>query len=294
MDNEVVTMVNIVRRCISDDDGAIVTTEPAPIVSTGAGVSHGTVTSADGTRIAWSRRGSGPDLVMVHCVAASRSSTPQPTLPDALAEHFTVWTYDRRGTGESGTTPPYAVDREFEDLRAIIGLAEGRPVLGYGFSSGATLLLLAAEAGVPLVGLAPLEPPLMPADPHFDLRAEAQRRIETSLADAHHWFNTEVVGVPAEILEQMPPPTENDLQNTATIVHELTFLPGTSAQRFAGLRTPIVVISSDATDPTMLAGVQELAATIPSASAAIVPGEWHGVDDATLTLTIRDFAAGLR
>ena len=271
------------------------TAEPAPTLTTAPGIRHGTVTSADGTRLAWSRRGSGPDLVMVHCVAVSRQTTPQPTLPEALAEHFTVWTYDRRGTGESETTPPYAVERELADLTAIIGLAEGRPVIGYGFSSGATLLLIAAEAGVPLAGLALLEPPLMPEDdPSFELRTEAQKQIDRSLAGASRWFNTEVVGVPEEVLEQLPPPNEEVLQNTRTIVHELTFLPGTFAQRFGGLRTPTIVIASEATDPTMLAGVKELGETIPSGSAAIVPGEWHGVDDTTLTLTIRDFAAGLR
>src|SRR5699024_9205966 len=161
MDNEVVTMVNIVRQCTSDDDGAIVTTEPAPIVSTGAGVSHGTVTSADGTRIAWSRRGSGPDLVMVHCVAVSRSSTPQPTLPDALAEHFTVWTYDRRGTGESQTTQPYSGARALAHITAIIALAEGRPGIGYGCYTGANLLLIAHAAALPLARPALLRPRLV-------------------------------------------------------------------------------------------------------------------------------------
>ena len=115
------------------------TDEPAPVT--------GTTTSADGTEIAWTRQGSGPDLVMIHCVATSRERTPQPTLPDALAEHFTVWTYDRRGTGASGDGGEYAVEREIEDLAAMVGLASG-PVTVYGFSSGATLALLAAAGGV--------------------------------------------------------------------------------------------------------------------------------------------------
>src|SRR5690625_8030959 len=120
---------------------------------------------------------------MVHCVAVSRQTTPQPTLPEALAEHFTVWTYDRRGTGESETTPPYAVERELADVTAIIGLAEGRPVIGYGFSSGATLLLIAAAARLPLAGLALLQPPLEPEDdPSVGLRNEAQRQNDSNPA----------------------------------------------------------------------------------------------------------------
>ncbi|MGC5627776.1 alpha/beta fold hydrolase [Georgenia sp. Z1344] len=260
--------------------------------TTSATTTHGTVTSADGTTLAWSRTGSGPDLVMVHCVATSRTATPQPDLPGALAEHFTVWTYDRRGTGESGTTEPYAVEREFEDLAAIVALAEGRPVTAYGFSSGATLLLLAAEAGAPVARLALLEPPLMPADPEHAARAEAQRLIDEDLEAAHRWFNVEVVGVPAEVLAELPPLSTQDLENTRTIVHELTFLPGTSAARFASITTPTLVIASEATDPGMLDGVRELADAVPSATAAVLPGEWHGVDDATLTDAIHGFVSG--
>lgn len=158
------------------------------------------VTSADGTQIAWSRQGSGPPLVMVHCVAVSRATTRQPTLPSAPAEHFTVYTYDRRGTGGSGNTAPYSVDREFDDLAAVMAF-DGRDAVVYGFSSGATLALLAAEAGVPIRSLVLLEPPLFDdPDPAFSLRDEAQRRIDADLADAHHWFDTEVVGVPEEVL----------------------------------------------------------------------------------------------
>lgn len=253
---------------------------------------HGTVTSTDGTELAWSRIGSGPDLVMVHCVATSRAATPQPRLPRALAEHFTVWTYDRRGTGESGTTDPYAVEREFEDFAAIARLAEGRPVTAYGFSSGATLLLLAAEAGAPVERLALLEPPLMPEDPGHTARAEAQRLIDEDLLAARQWFNTEIVGVPDEVLDEMPLPSAEDLENTRTIVHELTFLPGTSAERFAELPIPTLVIASNATDPGMLEGAELLAATAPSVTTQIVPGEWHGVDDDTLATAIHEFVTG--
>ncbi|MCW4386165.1 alpha/beta hydrolase [Salinibacterium sp. SYSU T00001] len=253
----------------------------------------GLITSADGAEIAWSRTGSGPDLVMVHCVAVSRATTPQPTLPAALAEHFTVWTYDRRGTGQSGSVAPYAVEREFDDLAAVIGLAEGRPVTVYGFSSGATLAMLAAEAGLPIERLTLLEPPLMPdADPGFGMRTEAQRLIEADLAAARRWFDVEVVGVPAEVLEQLPPHSHESLENTRTIVHELTFLPGTPPERFAELATPTLVLASDATDPGMLEGVQRLAAVSPAVTLVVLPGEWHGLDDTTLTDAIRSFVIG--
>lgn len=249
----------------------------------------GTITSVDGTKIAWTSEGSGPPLVMIHCVAVSRATTPQPTLPAALAKHFTVYTYDRRGKGESGNTQPYAIDREFEDLAAIIALTDG-PADLYGFSSGATLGLLAAEARVPIGRLVLLEPPLLSdPDPELHVRAEAQRRLDTDIADAHRWFNEVIVGVPAEILEQFPALSPEDLANTRTIVHELTFLPGTPAERFASVRTPTLILASDHTAPQILEWASQLETAMPSATRQVLPGQWHGLDDATLTKAIRDY-----
>lgn len=247
-----------------------------------------TVTSADGTSISWNRQGAGPALVMVHCVATSRAGTPQQTLASALAEHFTVYTYDRRGTGLSSTTGPYAVEREFEDLAAIASLADG-PVDVYGFSSGATLALLAAESGADIRRLALLEPPLNPEpDPGLAVRDEAQRRIDADLADARHWFDTQVVGVPEEVLAGFHPSAE-DLESTRTIVHELTFLPGTPPQRFAGVQTPTLIMASDHTAPSLLEWSAQLGEAMPRATHRVLAGGWHGVDDNTLTRTIVEY-----
>lgn len=251
----------------------------------------GTVTSADGTRIAYTKQASGPALVMVNCVGVSRATTPTPATPGSLAQFFTVYTYDRRGKGQSPTTAPYAVEREFEDLAAVIALADG-PVTVHGFSSGGTLALLAAEAGLPMTRLALLEPPLFEEpDPDFSLRAEAQRRLDQDLADAHRWFNTDIVGVPEEILSELPPLSEEHLSNTRTIVHELTFLPGTPAERFAGVTQPTLVIASDQTEPVIYEFAEALVRTMPRAEQAILPGGWHGVDETAQAKAIRDFVA---
>jgi pimeloyl-ACP methyl ester carboxylesterase len=246
-------------------------------------------TSADGTRIAYSMLGSGPALVMVHCVGVSRATTMQPTLPDALAEHFTVYTYDRRGKGESGNIQPYSVEREFEDLAAVIRLAGGSADV-YGFSSGGTLALLAAEAGIPIRRMALLEPPLFTeADPQLTLRAEAQRRLDTDVDDAHRWYLTDVVGVPEDVLAGLPPLGEEDRSNTRTIVHELTFLPGTPATRLSGIQQPTVVLLSDKTAPVMYEFAAQLVEAVPAVTSRVLPGVWHGVDDATLTEAIKEF-----
>jgi len=102
------------------------------------------VQSADGTSIGYSTTGRGPALVLVDGALCSRSFGPMPKLAERLAPHFTVYTYDRRGRGESGDTPPYAVEREVEDLEAVTAAAGGDVFL-HGTSSGAVLALEAAK-----------------------------------------------------------------------------------------------------------------------------------------------------
>jgi pimeloyl-ACP methyl ester carboxylesterase len=111
-----------------------------------------TVTSADGTTIAFTRAGSGPAIVLVDGAMCYRGMGPMSGLAERLTDHFTVYTYDRRGRGESGDTLPFAVEREIEDLDALVTHAGGS-AYGYAISSGAALALRAAAAGVPWRGL---------------------------------------------------------------------------------------------------------------------------------------------
>ncbi len=254
---------------------------------------EGTITSDDGTTIAWSRAGTGPDLVMVHCVGVSRRTTPQPTLADALSARFTVWTYDRRGKGQSGNADDYDVQREIDDLTAIIRLASG-PVTVYGFSSGATLSLIAAEAGAPIDRLALLEPPLYDeSDPHGEMRAEGARQLREGPDVLHRWYHTDVVGVPEDVLAELGPPSEESLRDAPTLLHELSFLPGTPAKRFASVRQPTLVLASDSTVPIMHVWGRQLEDALPRAQFVVLPGEWHGVDDATLVQAIGVFVPGV-
>ena len=105
-----------------------------------------TVRSTDGTTIAYTRAGQGPALILVDGALCSRSFGPMPKLAAQLTPHFTVYTYDRRGRGASGDTPPYAVGREVDDIEALVELAgDGETVLVHGTSSGAALALEAAK-----------------------------------------------------------------------------------------------------------------------------------------------------
>ncbi|MDQ4137543.1 MAG: alpha/beta hydrolase [Actinomycetota bacterium] len=104
-----------------------------------------TVTSADGTTIAFETRGSGPTVVLVDGAMCFRRSGPMPAIADQLESAHTVVLYDRRGRGESGDAAPYDLEREVEDLAALVGMLGG-PVRLFGMSSGGALVLRAAAA----------------------------------------------------------------------------------------------------------------------------------------------------
>src|SRR6266536_4143304 len=118
-----------------------------------------TVTSTDSTRIAFDRLGGGTPLILVGGALCDRRSTA--ALSEALAADFAVISYDRRGRGDSGDTQPYAVEREIDDLAALIAAAGGTAAV-YGHSSGAGLALRAAAHGLPITRLILHEPPFAP------------------------------------------------------------------------------------------------------------------------------------
>src|SRR5512143_418857 len=115
-------------------------------------------TSKDGTPIAYERSGQGPALILVDGALCSRAFGPMPKLAPLLAPRFTVFTYDRRGRGESGDSAPYAKEREIEDIAALVKEA-GEPAFLLGLSSGAALCLEAAASGVDVRKVAAYEPP---------------------------------------------------------------------------------------------------------------------------------------
>ena len=122
-------------------------------------------TSADGTEIAFDRLGDGPPLVLIGGLFCTRARTAE--LAHAIARRLdgqlSVMNYDRRGRGDSGDIAPYAVEREIDDLRALIDATGGSAAV-YGHSSGAGLALHAAAHGVPITHLVLHEPPFGPDD----------------------------------------------------------------------------------------------------------------------------------
>ena len=128
----------------------------------------GTVSSADGTPIAWSRQGSGPPLAIVGPLLAHRSSRATAALAEILSQNHTVYTYDRRGIGESGIGEEYTAESDVDDLLAVLQVA-GESADLYGFDEGAFLALRAAEESVVVNRVVALEPTLSPVEGEDEL-----------------------------------------------------------------------------------------------------------------------------
>jgi len=246
--------------------------------------------SADGTPIAWSVEGDGPALVVVNCVMAWRGSTPQPQFPAALARHFTVITYDRRGKGESGNTDPYAVDRECEDLAAVISAAsDGASV--YGFSSGALLALTAAARGVAMTKVVALEPPVGGRDLP-DRRSEFSAILASDPRAANEFFMVDVQGIPADVLNGFPPLSLEQVASVPTILHELTMLAEIDPQALAASTLPTLLLHSDHTAPFLVDCAERIHHALPSSELQVLPGHRHGVADELIVSECIRFLAG--
>src|SRR5262245_30610986 len=141
-----------------------------------------TVVSRDGTPISFERQGSGPALVLVDGALCYRGQGPSGPLASHLRDHFTVLTYDRRGRGRSGNANGNALEREIDDLDAIIEAAGGSAFV-YGVSSGGALALEAAHRGLKIDKLAVYEAPFIVDGTHPPLPDDFVPRLDRAVAE---------------------------------------------------------------------------------------------------------------
>jgi pimeloyl-ACP methyl ester carboxylesterase len=258
-----------------------------------------TVTSRDSTVIAFDRFGQGPPLILVGGAFQHRAfDPPTGSLAERLSEHFTVFNYDRRGRGDSGDTPPYAVERELEDLEALIDDAGGSAYL-YGSSSGGNLALKAARAGLPVSKLALWEPNFLVDDGRpplpDDYVAQLEERVASDRGDAVEYFLTTAAGLPAEFVGPMR--AMPMWQGMKGVAHTLAYdgriveqfeLP---ADELATLGTPTIVIVGGQT-PWMKTGAEALAKALPNGDFRLLHGQSHDVAaDAIAPVLIEFFQA---
>ncbi|MEV0804232.1 alpha/beta hydrolase [Kribbella sp. NPDC050281] len=242
-----------------------------------------TVVSKDGTTIAYDKRGEGPALVLVDGALCGRSQGPMPALAETLASSFTVYNYDRRGRGDSGNADTYEVEREIEDLAAVIEAAGGSAYV-YGSSSGAALALRAAAAGLAIEKVVAFEPPFVVDDSRKQIPATWVQDLEArEPADAVRYFMTTVIGLPGPMVTMMKlMPAWKHLKAMApTLPYDARVVGGNVAGRpldasqWAAIGVPALVVNGGKSPAWMKTSVRALADAVPGAEHREIPGQNH-------------------
>ena len=258
-----------------------------------------TVTSSDGTTIAFSKLGHGPALVLVDGAFCYRENGPTPELAALLAQNFTVFAYDRRGRGESGDNRPYAVEREVEDLKAIIAEAGGSAFV-VGISSGAGLALQAAASGLPIKKLALFEPPYITRDGKPVRLDAAKSRLEQLVSSgdrsgAVKLFMTDVFGAPKAFVFfmpiVMPRAWRNNKSVANTLAYDLTILSDWSVltERSSSIHVPTLVLGGEKSPPELRSAVETVANAIPNARRQFLKGQSHMFSADVVAPVLREF-----
>jgi pimeloyl-ACP methyl ester carboxylesterase len=252
------------------------------------------VTSRDGTTIAYEQLGSGPTVILVGGAFCDRNFAGP--LPALLQADFTVVSYDRRGRGDSGDTAPYAADREIEDLQVIIAATGGSAYL-FGVSSGAMLALEAAVEGLPVRGLALVEPPYRVDDSRPPLPNLAEQYTRLCAAgrpgEAVALFMTKAVGQPPEAVAQIrDTPMWSALEAMApTLAYDATIVGDAEipASRIANLDIPALAIESTASPQWLRSATRAIVAALPQGKHVALPGQFHQPDPEALATELRKF-----
>jgi pimeloyl-ACP methyl ester carboxylesterase len=258
-----------------------------------------TVRSKDGTTIAFDRSGDGPPLILVGGATGSRVHSAD--LAAQLAPRFTTLAYDRRGRGESGDTQPYAIEREIEDLEALIAASRGSAFV-FGHSSGAVLALRAAASGLDIPRLALHEPPFIVDDSRPPVLGDFGEHLDELLAAGKRdaavaYFMTDSVGMPAEVVAGMrqSPAWPRMVALAPTLAYDTRIMADTTRGdpaplgQWAFVTTPTLIIDGTATFPFMHASADALAAVLPDAERATLEGQDHGPAPEVLAPVLIEF-----
>jgi pimeloyl-ACP methyl ester carboxylesterase len=266
-----------------------------------------TVTSSDGTKIAYEKVGQGPPVVLVDGAFVYRAIDPwAPEFASALADQYqyTVYTYERRGRGNSGDTPPYAIQREIDDLAAIITQAGGTANV-IGISSGAVLALDAAATGLPITKLAVYEPPFIVDDTHpprpDDYLAEAKRILaEGRNGDAIVHALTKTVFLPEDMVHGMRnEPFFPAMEAVApTVAYDGEIMDGLMSgnplptDRWHTITTPTLILYGGASEQWMHNAAKALGDVLPTTHQVhSLDGQTHEIDANILAAVLAKYFA---
>ena len=258
------------------------------------------VRSKDGTEIAYDRTGDGPALVLVGGAWNDRMSAAG--LAEQLAGAFTVYTYDRRGRGDSGFTEPYAVEREIEDLEAVIEAAGGSAHV-FGHSSGGALALEATAAGAPVNRLAVYEIPYIVDSSRRPLASDYVEHLEELVAagkrrEVFEYFMTEAADMPAEMVKSVAdsPMVEGMLGLAHTVAYDGrvmlrgsmdgTPLPARYCQE---VTVPTLVMDGGNSPARMRNAARALVGVLPDVQYRTLEGQDHGAAPELVAAELEEF-----
>lgn len=246
-----------------------------------------TVTSKDGTTIAFDQIGNGPLVVLVDSALADRTICAK--LATLLAKEFTVINYDRRGRGDSTDTQPYAVEREVEDIEALIDAAGGSVFL-FGSSSSAVLALEAAsKLPVKVKKQILYEPPFIVDDSRAPMPDGFLEQVKEMLAkdkptDALKLFFSKAMGIPGIFIFMMRlmPSWSKSKSVAHTLPYDLAIMGDTqrgkplSASRWAAAGMPTLVLTGGKSEAFFHKAGDALAEVLPNAQHRILKDQHHG------------------
>ena len=260
-----------------------------------------TIASKDGTSIAYDQFGQGPALILVGGMFELRAAefdTAKLAAFPLMQQHFTLYHYDRRGRGDSGDTLPYSVEREVEDIEALIDAAGGTACIS-GISSGAALALEAAlRLGSKISRLAMYDPPYNDDETAKQSWREFRTKLDQALAEGRYGdavgLFMMLTGMPEDqlagmreypfwaLLESIAPTIAYD----AAVIGEAAAVP---TERAARLTIPTLVMNGGASYPFMLESGQALAQAIPGAQYRVLAGQAHEVEPEAIAPALVEF-----
>jgi pimeloyl-ACP methyl ester carboxylesterase len=261
------------------------------------------VTSSDGTSIAYDRSGSGSAVILVggglvDPATGRAGRSENAPLATELADRFTVYNYDRRGRAESGDTLPYAVEREIEDIGALIGHAGGS-VHVYGVSSGGALALEAVAAGLPIDRVAVYDVP-------YSIGEKASQRWRDCIEQLGIVLAEGRCGEAVELFMRVAGASEEDVVAAKdspmwpaleAIAHTLAYdaaclgdgLPPTA--RLATITQPTLVSTGGGNDFFEQAA-DAIVASVPHGERLTIEGQTHTVDPKAMAPLLERFFGG--
>jgi pimeloyl-ACP methyl ester carboxylesterase len=264
-----------------------------------------TVTSADGTQIAYDRYGDGPAVILVSGALGYRKFKKFEQIATALSEHCTVINYDRRGRGDSGEAGPVSVQHEVDDIAALIREVGGRASL-WGWSSGGAVALRAAAADIGVEKLAIYETPFKtdpqakyPADDYGSRLDEIVATGDRTGAAKH--FMRNAIGIPGPLVTVMSllPMFTGFAANGLTLTFDYAALGDHNMhgsplrpEEWATVTCPTLVVYGAKTVAGLKHASQALAGVLPNATLRELPGQNHNVSPEAIVPVLTEFVTG--